>query len=109
MSKSERNLEVRNFRKKENGTSTNYKVFAFSPEGFSTGAIKEMLTHIVFGQGERSVAFIPQGGDPESPEEISYGELRELRNYPRHDRLSQLDIDAMKVKTSTTVVVIEKI
>lgn len=109
MNNIERNLEVRHFRKKENGTRTNYRVFTFSPQGFSTGAIKEMLTHIVYGQEQKSVIFVPEGGSPDKPEEIPYGQLRDLRNYPRHDRLSLLDMDAMRLKTSSTVVFVEKL
>lgn len=103
------NLELRTYRGTENGVATKFNAFTFSPKGFSTEAIKDILTNMVYGRTERSIVFIPEGGNPECPEEILYEELIALKTCEEAERLATLEREATRLKGSSTIAIIEKI
>lgn len=79
----------------------------FIPDTFSTGAIKEVLSHIVRGDETKSIVLLPK--DKENQEEIiTSNELQTLRELPREDRLCELDTYAMRIKSSKTAAIVER-
>lgn len=78
-------------------------------DGFSTGAIKEILSQMVWGYNPgRAVSFIPSESENGDPVVLTSEDLRLLRNLPREDRLCELDTHAMKIKASSVAVIIER-
>ena len=86
----------------ENGTKV-----LFIPDTFSTGAIKEVLSHIVRSDEAKSIVLIPKEGSAQE-ETISSRDLQSLRQLPKEDRLCELDIYAMKIKSSKTAAIVER-
>lgn len=79
----------------------------FIPDTFSTGAIKELLTHIVKGETPKSIVLLPKDKDDQE-EIITSSDLQSLRKLPREDRLCELDTYAMRIKSSKTAAIVER-
>lgn len=79
------------------------------PSNYSHGSLKEILTGIVWGKDLRSFIYFPNDITKDMPHIISDEELKELRFEERADRLAQLDIYAMTLKTSPLKILVEQI
>ncbi len=79
----------------------------FIPSTFRTGAIKEILTNIVWGESSRAVWILSH--DEEEPDKIPNEELKSYRDLPRVDRQCQLDILTLRIKRAKIVTIIEEV
>lgn len=80
------------------------------PPNFSFGAIKEILSQIVWGveSDNRCIAYFPKDAKDDSQARLlSTAELRELRKVPHNDRMAFLDYDALQIKTSPTAMIVK--
>ncbi len=100
-------FEIRHFRSTEPGDRTRYKALAL--DGFSSGAIKEMLSQMVWGFNPgKGIAFIPRDSETGEAEIVTAEDLYQLQTWPREERLSQVDIEAMRIKGSQAAIMVEK-
>lgn len=79
------------------------------PKDFSSGAIKELLSQMVWGYNpDRAVSYVPNDGETDDAVVLTANDFVRMRSLSRADRLCELDIHAMRIKASENAVIVER-